>query len=189
MTDDLDTADKDPSAPVDTPLQTPSLSAPPPRAAEPGPRPLVPKPGPRALAPKPGPRASAPNPIGPPSRTINTGSARPTHTLVTRPGVFTSDHLPLGQVFRLNMPRQLSIELPSTLSLNTPIETATNLTFNPLTPVPWEAYFYEVDFSDGEQLRALNQWRIAMIHRAFQALDFRGYVINQSYYDFCLRNS
>jgi hypothetical protein len=87
------------------------------------------------------------------------------------------------------MPRQLSIELPSTFSLDKPIETATNLTFNPLTPVPWEAYPYTVDFSDEGQLRALNQWRIAMIHRAFQGLDFRGYVINQSYYDFCLRNS
>jgi hypothetical protein len=127
--------------------------------------------------------------MGPPSRTINTASAHPIPTLITWPGVFTSDHLPLGQVFRLNMPRQLSIEVPSTLNLNIPIETATNLTFNPLTPVPWEAYSFMVDFSDEEQLRALNQWRIAMIRRAFLALNFRGWVINQSYYDFCLRTS
>lgn len=109
--------------------------------------------------------------------------------MVIWPGAFASDHLPLGQVFRLNMPRQLSIEVPSAHNLNLPIETATNLTFNPLTPVHFEAYPNKVDFSDEEQLLTLNQWRIAMIQRAFRALGFKGWVINQSYYDFCLRTS
>jgi hypothetical protein len=75
------------------------------------------------------------------------------------PGVWTPRHLPLGERFYLNEPRQLSIQVPSYLTGSA---------------VRWEAYTNKVDFCREDQVLALNQWREAMIKRALMDYDALG---------------
>jgi hypothetical protein len=149
----LDTAKKSPRVPVDTPLQTPSPSAQSARVAEYQAlstrlqlRGIMPPPGlapPRELSLPPGYTPPGPKPSGP--------ASWPIIRMVVWPGVHTLDHLPLGQEFEFNKPRQLTIEVPSSISN---------------APVRWEAYTSVVDFSNEESILAVNQWRELVVERA-----------------------
>jgi hypothetical protein len=152
----LDTAKKSPRVPVDTPLQTPSPSTSSASSAQVAEyqalstrlqlRGIMPPPGlapPRELSPPPGYTPPGPKPPGP--------ASWPIIRMVVWPGVHTIDHLPLGQKFELNKPRQLTIEVPSNI---------TN------APVRWEAYTSVVDFSNEESVLAVNQWRELVVERA-----------------------